>query len=558
MSTADIPSGARGVDVATGDRERRWQRLEDWLESVGEGFNPILVKETRQALKSRQFLIAFSLLLIASWIWTLIGSAQIGEFIYTRPSGRDMFFGYYLILLAALGVVVPYMSFRSLVAESDENTYDLLSITTLTPRQIIAGKLGSSIVQMAVYLAAVAPCMAFTYLLRGIDIFTIGLILVYTVFGSIGLSMLGLLLASMTRVKFVQVVLSMAVVVGLIAAYVGGAGMTAGMLRFSGRMINTSEFFLVCLFIGTIYTTTFAIVFLAAASRITFESENRATALRIACLVQYLAISGWIIIPWIEVVDRTEVAIVFVATAAMYWYVIGIFTTSESPRMSRRVMRQLPSRLPFRYLFFWFMPGPATGYIFSLAGVLSASLMALTALKFHDMFPDAAMSRSPWRGTRVPVAPDSATVFALGIICWSYVAIFLGVCKLLVGFARKFTTMNLLLACGIHFIIVGAAVSLPFVIESNIMRRYSRDYTLLHISNPFYTLESLGNSWKRFDELWTVATILACAAIVVLLANLKSIATEMARSQIVAPKRIAEDEVELEEIREPSYKSPWD
>jgi len=35
-------------------------------------------------------------------------------------------------------------------------------------RQIISGKLGSAALQVLVYLSALAPCLAFTYLLRGL------------------------------------------------------------------------------------------------------------------------------------------------------------------------------------------------------------------------------------------------------------------------------------------------------------------------------------------------------------------------------------------------------
>ena len=38
---------------------------------------------------------------------------------------------YYAILAFPLAVVVPYAAFRSLAAEREDNTYDLLSITTL-------------------------------------------------------------------------------------------------------------------------------------------------------------------------------------------------------------------------------------------------------------------------------------------------------------------------------------------------------------------------------------------------------------------------------------------
>ncbi len=53
-------------------------RIDAALEWLGERFNPILVKEARQALKSRQFVLTFGLLLIAAWAWSLIGLVMMG------------------------------------------------------------------------------------------------------------------------------------------------------------------------------------------------------------------------------------------------------------------------------------------------------------------------------------------------------------------------------------------------------------------------------------------------------------------------------------------------
>jgi hypothetical protein len=42
-----------------GDIASPWSRLEDILERIGDRLNPILVKEARQSMKSRQFIVTF-------------------------------------------------------------------------------------------------------------------------------------------------------------------------------------------------------------------------------------------------------------------------------------------------------------------------------------------------------------------------------------------------------------------------------------------------------------------------------------------------------------------
>ncbi|HNU08284.1 MAG TPA: hypothetical protein PKO33_11010, partial [Pyrinomonadaceae bacterium] len=85
--------------------------------------------------------------------------AIVGPGIRYTASGGQLLLFYYGILAFPLAVIVPFAAFRSLAAERDENTYDLLAVSTLTPRQIINGKLGSAIVQMGVYFSAISPCL---------------------------------------------------------------------------------------------------------------------------------------------------------------------------------------------------------------------------------------------------------------------------------------------------------------------------------------------------------------------------------------------------------------
>lgn len=536
-----------------------WQRLDQMLVTWGERLNPILVKETRQALKSRQFLITFFLLLISCWFWTLLGTASVGAYVYYRPSGHEVFFGYYVILAIAIGMVVPYSTFRSLVGENDENTFDLLSITTLSPRQIIAGKLGSAVVQIGVYLAAVGPCLAFTYLLRGIDIFSIGFVLSYTVLGSLALSALGLLVASVATAKFLQILLSVGVIIGLFFVTVGGISLTEGILRYGGGStpVSDPDFIVGCLFTMTLYVTSFAIAFLAAASRVTFPSENRSTALRVACMVQFLALAGWIIFPWQDVSDDVEVASALLGFSALLWFVLGMFMTVESPQLSRRVTRQLPSKPLFRHLFFWFMPGPGTGYIFCLANLAGLCLAAFLVYLWDQATALPLLGSFDRRASAT--MDETIVVASLGVLCWSYLAVFLGLGKLAIMITRKFIAMNIFLGLGLHLLILGCAIMIPFLIQFSVLQDMSGDYSMLHITNPFYSIPEMGDHWQRHQyQLPAIAIIVSAAAMIVLLLNAKSVLHEVRRLRTAIPTRIIEDEIEIEEALEPSYKSPWD
>ena len=332
--------------LAAGDWQPRvaalWRSIEDQLSRASEWFNPILVKETRQALRSWNFSVTFLLMLVACWIVTMGGVAMIGPSIYYAAGGGFLLRGYYFILSLPLLVVVPFGAFRSLAAEREDNTYDLLSITTLGPRQIIGGKLTSAVVQMVMYYSAITPCLAFTYLLRGVDAPSIALLLTYTFFASLALSTLGLLLAALSRQKYGQLVLSIALVAILLNLF-GLAQFVAGEIVGSGfEWYDEANFWIGNLFCGAIYATSLALAFYAAAAMIAAPSENRSTSVRIAMLAQQAAIVAAFAWAWIASNYDPTYPFVMAMAGGCYWFALGTILNGEQPEMSNRVMRGLP------------------------------------------------------------------------------------------------------------------------------------------------------------------------------------------------------------------------
>ncbi|NQT12189.1 MAG: hypothetical protein HQ582_05550, partial [Planctomycetes bacterium] len=295
--------------------------LERLLVWTGERLNPILVKEARQSLKSRQFVITFGLLLLCGWAWSVLGLALMGPEAAYMGRGPEMFTGYLMILAFPLLVIVPFWAFRSLATEQEDRTYELMSITALSPRQIISGKLGSVVMQMIVYLSAVSPCLAFTYLLRGIAFPTILMLLFYLVLGSLALSVLSLLIGTLTSEKHWQVVLSVVVIIGLIIAFLIAWQMCYSALWEGDMPIDTAEFWQVNAAWLTAYATYFMLFFYAAVAQITFSSDNRSTRLRIVMLVQYVCFVGWMAWGFIAVEPFSDLLFAFLSVVGLHWYV---------------------------------------------------------------------------------------------------------------------------------------------------------------------------------------------------------------------------------------------
>ena len=548
MSVETVATSAGSEDNRLASRiARAWTVVERSLVRAGDWLNPILVKETRQALKSFQFTATFILLLIACWVVTMGGVAYIGPRIFYAAEGGSLMLWYYGILAFPLAVVVPYAAFRSLASEREDNTYDLLSITTLKPRQIITGKLGSSIVQMGVFFSAITPCLAFTYLLRGIDLPTIAVLLAYLFFWSLALSMVGILVATLTKRRFAHVFLSVAFLGGLLLLFrLAIMEVSFPMIQMSYSYLGSSEFWLFVLVVATFYLTSFALAYFAAAGMISFASENRSTPLRICMLVQMAAIVGWISYAWIVSLYYLEVVAGLAAAGAVYWYVMGTMLTAEHPGMSQRVKRRLPHTTVGRIFFSWLNPGPASGYMFAVANATAVAVLCWVAADIPDVIGRTgrgSLHREEFR--------------YMLIIGWSYLLAYLGIGLLIIRVLRKFAVVTMLACVLIHLLLVLGGFGIPYAIKSMSVALRDADYSFLQITDPFFSLYHVAEGGVLADTFKLLA-IIPSVALCVLLANMPGVIRELQIVREAAPKRVQEDEAELNPPPEVQPASPWD
>jgi hypothetical protein len=524
------------------------QRIERFLEYAGDWFNPILVKETRQALKSYQFMVTFVLLLVACWVVTIGGVAVIGPRIYYSADGGILLWWYYAVLSFPLSVVVPYAAFRSLAAEREDNTYDLLSITTLKPRQIISGKLASAVVQMAVYFSAVTPCIAFTYLLRGIDMPTIAVMLAYTFFVSLGLSMIAILLATLCQQRFSQVLVSVALVACLLWVFYQNVEVVgADLIRHGFFVLGGNRSWEAAAALATFYLTFFSLAYLAAAGMITFTSENRSTPLRIGMVVQQAAFVGWMAFFWTDDDFRLESIAILGTFAAFYWYVMGTMLTSERPGMSQRVKRRLPRSFLGRVMFSWLIPGPASGYMFVVANATTIMSIGLIG-----MAVSALSGNGPGRW------PAMDQLFYLLIIGWSYLVAYLGLGRLVVGAVRRVAVVTMLASILIHFLVLLAGSGIPTAIQLMSVEMRFVEYSLMQITNPIWSLMHLADNNGLPQEGNLLMVVVPAAAACMVLWNLRSVVGELQEVRITPPARVLEDDAELHPGLPPAPTSPWD
>jgi len=525
-----------------------WQRIQDWLLSLVDRTNPILVKETRQALKSRQFVLTFLVTLLACWIASFAVVGIAGMDVFYVASGDRMLFVYFAILAFPLLLIVPYSAFRSLATEQEENTFDLLSITSLTSRQIVSGKLGSAVVQILVYLSAVSPCVAFSFLLRGVEVLTIVLLLSFYVLTSLGLSMLALMAGTLARVRYTQALMSVLLVIGLAIVFFASFPVTEEFIRDGYTSFRDSDFWIGCAATMTFYVTTFLLVHAATSAQIAFPSENRSTPLRRLMVLQQACFLGWVaVIPILEPSPQVLPIVVTIAVimGGLYWYTIGTILTSEWPHLSRRVQRSLPQSTAGRVLLTWFNPGPGTGFMFAIANLTMIGSLGLAIL--------AWVGAGTFKGAGVEQA-----VYLI-VLGWSYVVIFLGVGRILIALMRRVLFVSMAAGFLLHAILLLLCCGVPqiiFLMTSSFSA--GSEYSLLQITNPVWTLFRLMESGVFSVDGHILIIVLPAAALVVMLINLRSVAAELQYQRRSLPVRVAEDEAELHPLPIPGPANPWE
>jgi hypothetical protein len=140
--------------------------------------NPVLVKELRQAVRSRILtgaLLVMLALLFATSLAAFVQQSYVR--IKDEQIGLTICRVLLVILMGSTFLFIPlYVGFR-LAAERQEHNFDLMFITTLAPGRIVRGKLFSGAYLTVMFFSVSMPFMTFTGLLRGVDLPTIFVIL---------------------------------------------------------------------------------------------------------------------------------------------------------------------------------------------------------------------------------------------------------------------------------------------------------------------------------------------------------------------------------------------
>jgi hypothetical protein len=237
-----------------------------------------------------------------------------------------------------------------------------------------------------------------------------------------------------------------------------------------------------------------------AVARLTFESDNRSSGIRIVCSAQFAMLwiglclfaweFGWTIVEW-------EVIAVLACVSGAHLMVIGLLSSTEQEYISRRIRRNMPKSRLIRALIVPWLPGGARGFIYLLMHILALNVIV--------MWGD-------W-----PELVDNLTI---GVSC--YVVSYIGFGSFVGRWGREITPdIRPIHVRILAILMISMSVVAPYLPPLLKIVDYPVGYSLMEISNPFKTLLLIGDT-PGAPQIPTVINLLFVVAGTAILINLKA------------------------------------
>ena len=352
--------------------------------------NPIVIKELRQAVRSwavtGMLLLFLTVLFITSLIFLITQSFEVDQ---NMQLGGTMFSVFMVILAIASIFFIPLYVGVRVAAERQENNPDLLYVSTLSPARIIRGKFFCGAYMALLFFSACMPFMAFTNLLRGVDLPTVFFILCYLFLVVCAANMIAIFFAClpMSRpFKILIVIYGFFQSFGLIIPLVG---ISFEMMRSGvGAMMSERNFWIGALTFAGVGLAITGLFFVLTVALISPPSANRALPVRIYLTVIWL-LGGLLSFGWVA--QTGEAGRMFAwtyPTFAVMMFAL-LVTISNSDELSLRVRRTIPKSGLKRALAFFFFNGAAGGLVWA-AIILAATYFATREVLL--VFPKSVVS----------------------------------------------------------------------------------------------------------------------------------------------------------------------
>jgi len=314
------------------------RNLDDWL-------SPILVKELRQGMRARAFIISF-LLLQAFLVLLVVGNVAAQEDRNALDFQNNIF---WVIIGFVLLALMPLRGLVTISSEIKNHTLETIMLTRLTAWRVVFGKWSALFAQSLLLVSAVLPFVVLRYFIGGDDVVSDFELILFMLWLS------GILIAiSIAISAMANAVIRIVIIVGVVSLM----GALTDNSIFSSLDREGPWGVLGWLLIFGFFLP--ALLFELTASGIAPASENHAIRRRVlallffisACLLEWGTkddFQGGVIIPFLILIG------------------VCYFELAEKPRLLPRMVQAMIKSNPLgRIGTFFLLPGWPSALLFSL------------------------------------------------------------------------------------------------------------------------------------------------------------------------------------------------
>ncbi len=369
-----------------------FSNLMSWFD---DRLNPVAVKELRQAVQSRLVVSTLSLLLVLQIgclaVYLIIVGVEEQSRSLSFGGGRVIFTILQGILLFICMLLIPGFAGFRLASERSDTNVDLLFITGLSPLGIVKGKLTAATVLVLLIFSACAPFMMFTYLLRGVDVFSMIVILIIDFLAVLGGIQFALFYASITAPRGLKSLLGLLCAGQLFTIfYLTVAGTSILMIEGDLNRVESSYFWGIALSILIGFVSSMGLFFVWSVALLSPPSSNRALPVRVFTFIAWVA-TGIVSIIWAHR-ERDYTPMIVWGTIWLHLLFIQYFVAiSEREEWGGRVTRTIPKSFLMRGIAFLFYSGSAGSMLFTL--LLTGGTLLTFALHLNPSGPRWRESR---------------------------------------------------------------------------------------------------------------------------------------------------------------------
>ena len=457
--------------------------------------NPIVIKELRQAVRSwavtGMLLLFLTVLFLASLGFLVTQSFSVDV---NMQLGGSMFAAFMVILACASVFFIPlYVGIRVAV-ERQENNPDLLYVTALSPGSIIRGKLLCGAYMALLFFSACMPFMAFTNLLRGVDLPTVFFILVYLFLVVCAANQIAILLACVPTSRPFKILLALA---GFIASFWIVIPLVTVSFEFMrsgvGVMMSERNFWIGAISVVGVGTALVGLLYVLSVALISPLSANRALTVRIYITIIWL-LGGVLSMAWMVRTSRTEIIFIWAYITFALMIFSLLVTISNSDAISLRVRRDIPRSRLKRAVAFLFFNGAAGGLIWV------ALISGLTFFVANIWLTGAAFSSAD----KVSFSEFYSTTMAYAF-AYALMALFIH---------RKFLARRPPKLAGLLAVMLAAAWALaPSIILFFLNRLSWESIEGLQLGNVFNVTSLRDNDQRIYHQYFAFAWLLVMLAI---------------------------------------------